>query len=162
MVADQLRLRLQLTAAIDGQDDLSQVLEAETALAAIAQFGDRLIANRLAAASVVVSRARVLLENEMLLDIEPQSLAAIVNADLLTVRLDLAVLRAEAFGAVLTLSGERLTAAAPASATLAARRLAILTNLHARTSLAVAGRSGAGYERSPEDKRALPGGGKEE
>ena len=67
----------------------------------------------------------------MLLDIGLEALAAILDADFLSVVVDLSVASAEAASAILTLSKERFTAATETATMIAARRLAIFANLHA-------------------------------
>lgn len=104
---------------------------AVTAVAAVTEQGVRLGAFGLAAMLLPVERLRRRLEHQMLLDVEPQSLATLLETDLLTIVLHASVPGAEAFGAVLTLTRQRFAAAADSAAMLAARRLAILAKLHA-------------------------------
>ncbi len=90
----------------------------------------RLPALRLSAVLIDVPSSRFGLEDEVLFDVDPKSLASFFDADFLTILLDLAVPGAEALGAVLALAHHRLSTAAQATAMLAVRCLAILTNLH--------------------------------
>ena len=131
MIADGGRFTLHLTATRDGHDHLAQMILAVAAGAAVAQHGVRLPAIRLAALMIRVARSRLGLEHQVPGYVLTEPLTAIFDADLLAVILDGAVAGAEPFGAVLTLPDHRPAATAQPPAMIAARRLAILTNLHA-------------------------------
>jgi len=80
------------------------------------------------------------LEDQVLLDVGLQPLAAFFDTDFLAVLADASVSSAEAASAILALSDQWLAASADAAAMIAAGRLVVLANLHADRPALLGGR----------------------
>ena len=131
MVADRDRFGLQFAAARNRHDQLPEVILAVATGAAIAEQRMRLRTFRFAAEGILITLPGSCFEDQMLDDVGAQTLATFLDADFLTVVLDLSVLGAEAPGAVLALPDQRFAAASQTAAVIASGGLAILADFHA-------------------------------
>ena len=131
MVADRDRLGLKLPAPRDRHDHLPQVILAKSAATAIAEQRLRLWTVRLTATRFPVALLGCGFEDQVLRHINAQTLATILNADLLAVVLNLPMPGAESLRAVLALTDHRFSATTQSAAMLAAGRFPILADFHA-------------------------------
>ena len=135
MVADELGFGGEFAASWDGEDDLLQVIGAVAAVAAVAAAGVGCAAAFFAAGSGGVAGSGFGFEDQVLLDIGVEQLAALVDADFLAVVEHFAVFGAKSSRAVLALAEERLAAAQDPPAEFAAGGFAVFAQLHGSPSL---------------------------